>query len=55
MLALADYYQRFTMYKLPSREVVVSVFLPPGPLGRGGHAIMRLGQVIMKFLPTDHY
>lgn len=31
------YYQRLAVHKLPPREVVVSCFLPLGPLGFGGY------------------
>ena len=54
MLVLALYFQRLTIYKLPPREVIVSVFLPLGPLGQGGYGIMRLGQVCLKIFPTDN-
>ena len=36
MAILVIYFQRLTVYKLPPREVIVSVFLPLGPLGQGG-------------------
>jgi tellurite resistance protein TehA-like permease len=42
---LAMYYQRLALHKLPSREVVVSSFLPLGPLGMGGFGILNLGKV----------
>ncbi|KIV96043.1 hypothetical protein PV10_03625 [Exophiala mesophila] len=42
---LVIYYQRLALHKLPPREVVVSSFLPLGPLGMGGNAIMHLGKV----------
>jgi tellurite resistance protein TehA-like permease len=35
MLVLVVYFQRLAFYKLPPREVIVSVFLPLGPLGQG--------------------
>lgn len=35
MFTLVLYFQRLTVYKLPPREVIVSVFLPLGPLGQG--------------------
>jgi tellurite resistance protein TehA-like permease len=37
MMVLAIYYQRLAVHKLPPREVVVSCFLPLGPLGFGGY------------------
>jgi hypothetical protein len=33
MTVLVIYYQRLALYKLPAREIVVSSFLPLGPLG----------------------
>lgn len=37
MSILVIYYQRLAVHKLPPREVIVSCFLPLGPLGMGGH------------------
>jgi tellurite resistance protein TehA-like permease len=37
LLILAMYYQRLAVHKLPSREALVSCFLPLGPLGFGGY------------------
>lgn len=36
MTILVIYYQRLAVHKLPSRETIVSCFLPLGPLGFGG-------------------
>ena len=38
MVTLVIYFHRLAMYKLPPREVIVSVFLPLGPMGQGGYA-----------------
>ena len=51
MAVLVIYFQRLTVHKLPPLEVIVSVFLPLGPLGQGGFAIMQLGKVAMKVFP----
>lgn len=51
MIVLAIYFQRLTVYKLPAREVIVSVFLPLGPLGQGGFALMQLGKVALATFP----
>jgi tellurite resistance protein TehA-like permease len=51
MAVLVIYFQRLTIYKLPPREVIVSVFLPLGPLGQGGFGIMQLGKVAMEIFP----
>ena len=51
---LVIYFQRLTICKLPPREVIVSVFIPLGPLGQGGFAIMQLGKVSLKIFPQTH-
>jgi len=51
MVTLVIYFHRLTMHKLPPREVIVSVFLPLGPLGQGSFAIMQLGKVAMEVMP----
>jgi hypothetical protein len=48
---LITYWQRLTIYKLPSREVIVSCFIPLGPFGMGSFSIMKLGVVAMKVFP----
>lgn len=51
---LIMYWQRLTLHKLPPREVTVSCFIPLGPMGMGGFAIMKLGLVALKVFPlTD--
>lgn len=54
MAVLVIYFQRLTLHKLPSPEVIVSVFLPLGPLGQGGFAIMQLGKVSMRIFPLTN-
>jgi tellurite resistance protein TehA-like permease len=34
---LVMYYQRLALHKMPPREIIVSAFLPLGPLGFGGY------------------
>ncbi len=51
MTILVIYYHRLALYKLPPREVVVSSFLPLGPLGMGGYTIMYLGRVSREVFP----
>jgi tellurite resistance protein TehA-like permease len=51
MVVLVIYFQRLTIHSIPPREVIVSVFLPLGPLGQGGYGIMQLGKVAMKVFP----
>lgn len=54
MVVLVMYFHRLTVHKLPPREVIVSVFLPLGPLGQGGFAIMQLGNVAMDIFPKTN-
>ena len=51
MTVLVIYFHRLTVHKLPPREVIVSVFLPLGPLGQGGFGIMQLGKVALQTFP----
>ncbi|KAF2435983.1 C4-dicarboxylate transporter/malic acid transport protein-like protein [Tothia fuscella] len=51
MIVLAIYYQRLAVHKLPPREIIVSCFLPLGPLGFGGYTIMYLGMVSRHLFP----
>lgn len=48
---LALYFHRLTIHSLPAKEVIVSVFLPIGPLGQGGFGIQKLGQVALTCFP----
>lgn len=51
---LTMYLRRLFDFKLPPREAIVSVFLPLGPFGQGGFAVMQLGRVALRVLPqTD--
>ncbi|KAB2571223.1 Sulfite efflux pump SSU1 [Lasiodiplodia theobromae] len=53
-VVIAMYYQRLAVHKMPPREVIVSCFLPLGPLGFGGFGIMYLGKVSRDIFPlTD--
>ncbi|KAI7270233.1 putative C4-dicarboxylate transporter/malic acid transport protein [Hortaea werneckii] len=54
MCVLAIYFLRLSTQSLPAKEVIVSTFLPLGPLGQGGFGIMQLGKVAMTVFPeTD--
>ncbi|KAJ5135003.1 uncharacterized protein N7515_004281 [Penicillium bovifimosum] len=44
IVILVIYYQRLAVHKLPPREVIVSCFLPLGPLGFGGVGIIYIGK-----------
>ena len=50
-VVLAMYFHRLTIHSLPAREVIVSVFLPIGPLGQGGFGIQQLGKVALELVP----
>ncbi|KAL3450829.1 voltage-dependent anion channel [Aspergillus insuetus] len=52
-IVLAIYYQRLAVHKLPAREVIVSCFLPVGPLGFGSYTIMYLGKVTHTIFAND--
>lgn len=54
MTVLAMYFHRLTIHKLPLREVIVSVFLPLGPLGQGAFSIMQLGKQAMRVFPETN-
>ncbi|KAJ6034067.1 uncharacterized protein N7446_007636 [Penicillium canescens] len=45
IMVLVIYYQRLAVHKLPSRGMIVSCFLPLGPLGFGGFGIIYMGKV----------
>lgn len=51
-VVLAIYYQRLALHKMPPREVIVSVFLPLGPLGFGGFTILNLGKRAAEVFPV---
>ncbi|KAJ2957131.1 hypothetical protein NQZ79_g7116 [Umbelopsis isabellina] len=43
-LILALYLHRITIHNLPNAEVIVSAFLPLGPMGQGAYGIVQLGK-----------
>ncbi|BGP36173.1 Plasma membrane sulfite pump involved in sulfite metabolism [Rhodotorula kratochvilovae] len=45
------YLQRLILHHLPPREVIVSSWLPVGPIGQGGFAIIELGHVAVDLFP----
>ena len=51
MVVLVMYFHRLTIHHLPPREVIVSVFLPLGPIGQGTFALEQLGKVAKKVFP----
>ena len=55
MTVLVIYFQRLALHKLPPREIIVSSFLPLGPLGMGGYTIMYLGKVAREIFPRVEF
>ncbi|KAJ3571031.1 hypothetical protein NPX13_g5517 [Xylaria arbuscula] len=55
MFTLVIYFQRLTMYHLPPREAIVSVFLPLGPLGYGAFVIIQLGKDALRVFGPNQY
>jgi tellurite resistance protein TehA-like permease len=55
MTVLVMYYTRLALHKLPPREIVVSSFLPLGPLGMGGYSITYLGMVSRRVFPETEF
>ncbi|KOS18377.1 Sulfite efflux pump SSU1 [Escovopsis weberi] len=49
---LALYFHRLALHGLPTRDAIVSVLLPIGPLGQGGFAIQSLGRSALSILPA---
>ncbi|KIW67387.1 hypothetical protein PV04_06646 [Phialophora macrospora] len=56
MVVMVMYFHRLTIHRLPAREVIVSVFLPLGPLGQGSFGLIQLGRVCAKVFPqTENF
>ncbi|KAH8691960.1 putative MFS transporter [Talaromyces proteolyticus] len=51
LMVTTIYLQRLTLHKLPPKALIVSVFLPLGPLGQGGYAIQKLGLLAQSLFP----
>lgn len=51
-LIMAIYIHRLTLFKLPTSEVIVSAFLPVGPLGQGAYAVMQMSQAGRTVFPA---
>ncbi|KAJ9194722.1 hypothetical protein DTO164E3_7143 [Paecilomyces variotii] len=54
LMTMVIYFMRLTLYKLPPKTVIVSVFLPLGPMGQGGFAVMKLGVSAQNIFPKTH-
>ncbi|PTU16887.1 hypothetical protein P175DRAFT_0541584 [Aspergillus ochraceoroseus IBT 24754] len=51
LMVITIYLMRLFLYKLPPKAVIVSTFLPLGPLGQGGYGIQKLGSVAQTIFP----
>ncbi|GAA5869993.1 hypothetical protein JCM3774_004332 [Rhodotorula dairenensis] len=51
MAIIVLYFQRLVLHHLPPREVIVSSWLPVGPIGQGGYALIELGIVANDLFP----
>ncbi|OMH85486.1 Sulfite efflux pump SSU1 [Zancudomyces culisetae] len=49
---ISVYFSRLAFHSLPPPELLISVYLPLGPLGQGAFGIMTLGTVAAKIFPT---
>ncbi len=55
LVVLTLYFHRLAVHNLPTAEVIVSAFLPLGPLGQGAYAIMQLGKVGKQVFPAVQF
>ncbi|GAD95149.1 sulfite efflux pump SSU1 [Paecilomyces variotii No. 5] len=54
LMIMVIYFMRLTLHKIPPKAVIVSVFLPLGPMGQGGFGIMKLGAAAQTIFPQTH-
>jgi len=54
LVVMVMYFHRLAIHNLPSQEVIVSVFLPLGPMGQGGYAALKLGIQASKTFPETN-
>ena len=52
VLVMAIYLLRLTVHKLPTSEVIVSAFLPLGPLGQGSYGEIEMAQSARTVFPA---
>ncbi|KAF4461785.1 malic acid transport [Fusarium albosuccineum] len=55
LVILAMYYNRLMFHDVPPKEVIVSCFIPLGPLGQGAAGIQLLGQVALKLFSENDF
>ena len=51
---LVLYFQRLSLHHIPGREVVVTTFLPLGPCGQGGYALLQLVSILFLDCTMSH-
>lgn len=54
MCVITLYLLRLSTENLPPKAVIVSSFLPLGPLGQGSFGIMQLGKIASEVFPRQH-
>lgn len=54
MCVITLYLLRLTTDSMPPKAVIVSSFLPLGPLGQGSFGIMQLGKIASEVFPRQH-
>ena len=54
LVVMVMYFHRLAIHNLPPQEVIVSVFLPLGPMGQGGYAALKLGIQASKTFPVTN-
>lgn len=55
LIVLTLYFHRLAVHNLPTAEVIVSAFLPLGPLGQGAYGIMQLAKVGKEIFPEVQF
>ena len=55
ILVMAIYILRLAVHKLPTSEVIVSAFLPLGPLGQGAFGIIEMSQSGRRVFPAVNF
>ncbi|KAI8994984.1 voltage-dependent anion channel [Pilobolus umbonatus] len=48
------YFFRLAVHSLPPKEVIISSFLPLGPLGQGAYGLLQLGSASYRLLGDDY-
>ncbi|KAL4869713.1 hypothetical protein BDV12DRAFT_196141 [Aspergillus spectabilis] len=54
LMIMVIYLHRLTLHKIPPKTMIVSVFLPLGPLGQGGLGVLKIGKAAQKIFSLTH-